>query len=287
MRRIVFCLAALTAFAVAGCSQSSSPKDQKQAAGPVTKVTGTVALLKPHALSGQATLNIKLIDASTQSTTPLATRTISPVTKMPVQFTLNFTPADVNRADLYVIQASMTDGERHFTMPVQAPVLTKGASNHVSIHLVAQATPDEKMMTVFKKVKANLGAMRVSHGTSLAKDVSRGWQTFRDKDTDEVALVRELADYGDKGYTKTDYAYKDGKPWVVEQTRKPSEKGPTTEVDRAGWDADGKLVLKDKVVGGKTSTLADADAATLKQQAAAMYAQVNKGHKSKVRKGKM
>lgn len=288
MRRIVFLLTALTAFAVAGCSQSGSEQNpqQQQVKSPVTEVTGSVALLKPHPLSGQATLKIQLVDASIQSGTPLATKTVSPVTSMPVQFTLKFAPSDINTADLYVVQASMTDGERHFVMPVQAPVLTKGASHQVSIHLVAQATPSEKVMTAFKKVQANIGAMKVSNGTSLAKDVSRGWQTFRDKDSDDVLFVRELLDYGDKGYAKIDFAYKDGKPWVVEQTKKPSEKGPVSEVDRAGWDADGKLVLKDKVVGGKTSTLSAAVAATLQQEAAAMYAQVNKGHKSKGHKDK-
>lgn len=289
MRRLVYLLTALTAFAVAGCSQPNSDQTAKKApaSGPVTKVTGTVSLVKPIPLSGQAELVITLVDATTQSTTPLATKTIAPVKKLPLQFSLDFAPEDINRNDIYVVHARMTDGDRHFTMSLQAPVLTKGAKNKVNIRLIAQATPTEKVVAAFDKVKAHIGGMNESHGTSLDKDVSRAWQAFRDKVSDEVMFVRELSDYGDKGFTSTDYAYKHGQPWVVEQQKKASQQAAPSEVNRAGWNDDGELVLAQHIVGGTTSTLSDADAAALKTQASAIYAQVNKGHKPSVRKGKM
>jgi putative lipoprotein len=277
MRRIVFMLTALTVLAVSACSQSSSQQAAvEKTPGPITSVTGTVTLSAPRALSSKARMEISLVDASTQSGAPLASKVIEPVNKMPVNFSLDFAPAKINRGDLYVVHATMTDGERQFSMPLQAPVLTKGASNHVNITLVAQATAGEKMLAAFKKVQTDIGGMKMSHGTSLAKDVSRGWQTFRDKQTGDVLFVRELADYGKKGFTSTDYAYKNGKPWVVVQKKKPSQHAPATEIDRVGWDAAGKLVIKDKALGHANSTLSDADAAALLQQAAAMYAKVSK-----------
>jgi putative lipoprotein len=292
MRRIVLSLAASVAFAVvAGCSNSNSPQEQQAGqqgqpapASTATSVSGTVSLREARQLSPQATLEIKLLDVSTQSPTPLATKMVAPVTQMPVQFTLDFSPTDINPADLYVVQANLIDGERHFAMPLQAPVLTKGAPAHVDIKLVAEATPEEKMLAEFTKVQKRIGGMAMSKGTALSKDVSRGWQVFRDKDSGEILFVRELADYGDKGFTSTDYAYHDGKPWVVVQQKKPSQSAKPSEIDRAGWSDAGDLVLKQKVSGGDTTPLAADVAADLRTHAQAMYAQVAKKSPKKKRR---
>lgn len=295
MRKIVLSLTTVAVFAVAGCSNSSSQQQNQGQPGPAgttapaeastaTSVSGTVGLVQARELSPQASLEIRLVDVSSQSGTPLATKTVAPVTQLPVQFTLDFNRADINPNDLYVIQAILVDGQRHFTMPLQAPVLTKGASARVDIKLVAEATPSEAMMEEFNKVEKHIGGMRMTKGTALAKDVSRGWQIFHDKNTDEVVFVRELADYGDKGFTNTDYAYKDGKPWVVVQQKKPSQNAKPDEIDRAGWNANGDLVLKDKVTGGNTGTLSDSGAADLHKQAEAIYTQAAKGSKNKKKK---
>ncbi|HET6586878.1 MAG TPA: DUF1481 domain-containing protein [Oleiagrimonas sp.] len=282
MRRIVLTLAVSVAFAAAGCSNSNAPQDQQAEQGQpatastATSVSGTVSLREARQLSPQATLEIKLLDVSSQSTTPLATKMVAPVTQMPVQFTLDFNPTDINPNDLYVVQANLVDGERHFAMPLQAPVLTKGAPARVDIKLVAESTPEEKMLADFTKVQKHIGGMAMSKGTALAKDVSRGWQVFRDKDSGDVLFIRELADYGDKGFTSTDYAYQDGKPWVVVQEKKSSQSAKPNEVDRAGWSDAGELVLKQQVSGGKTTTLSDDAAADLQKHAEAMYAQVAK-----------
>jgi putative lipoprotein len=282
MRRIVLTLAVSVAFAAAGCSNSNAPQDQQAeqdqpaTASTATSVSGTVSLREARQLSPQATLEIKLLDVSSQSTTPLATKMVAPVTQMPVQFTLDFNPTDINPNDLYVVQANLVDGERHFAMPLQAPVLTKGAPARVDIKLVAESTPEEKMLADFTKVQKHIGGMAMSKGTALAKDVSRGWQVFRDKDSGDVLFIRELADYGDKGFTSTDYAYQDGKPWVVVQEKKSSQSAKPNEVDRAGWNDAGELVLKQQVSGGKTTTLSDDAAADLQKHAEAMYVQVAK-----------
>lgn len=291
MRKIVLSLTTVAVFAVAGCSNSTSQQGQGQPgpagttapaeASTATSVSGTVGLVQSRELSPQASLEIRLVDVSSQSATPLATKTVAPVTQLPVQFTLDFNRDDINPNDLYVVQAILVDGQRNFTMPLQAPVLTKGAAARVDIKLVAEATPDEKMLEEFNKVEKHIGGMRMTKGTALAKDVSRGWQIFHDKNTDDVVFVRELADYGDKGFTNTDYAYKDGKPWVVVQQKKPSQNAKPSEIDRAGWSAGGDLVLKDQVTGGKSGTLPESDAAELHKQATAMYAQAAKSSKKK------
>jgi putative lipoprotein len=82
-----------------------------------------------------------------------------------------------------------------------------------------------------------------------------------------VKFIRELVDYGDKGFTSNDFAYKDGKPWVVQQQKKPSQGAKPTSVDTAGWADDGTLVLKTHEAGGNTSPLSDSDAQDLQQQA--------------------
>lgn len=241
-----------------------------------SSVSGTVSLSSPHELSDKAVLTIKLVDVSARNAEPLDSKKVSPIPSLPYQFTFNLKPDQINTADLYVVQAEIVDGIRHYTMPLQAPVLTKGASNQANIRLVAVPTPGEKMLAAYKKVEQQIGGMKVSKGTSLSKQVSRGWQVFRDKESGKVEFVRELADYGKKGFTRTDFAYKDGKPWVVVQQKKASESAKPHEIDRAGWDEQGQLVLKDKVIDGKTTTL-DADtAASLHKDAEAMFTKAGK-----------
>jgi putative lipoprotein len=82
-----------------------------------------------------------------------------------------------------------------------------------------------------------------------------------------VQFIRARADYGDKGFTSTDFAYKDGQPWVVVQQKKASQDAKPSSTERAGWDKDGNLVLKQVVADGKTTALADDEAASLKKQA--------------------
>jgi putative lipoprotein len=175
----------------------------------------------------------------------------------------------VKPANTYVVRAVLTDGDRHYTMPIQAPVLTNGSKNDgIAIELVAQQTEAEKTMAEFTGVQKQLGAMKVSHGTKLDPDASRGWQVFRQNN--ELKFIRELVDYGAKGFTSTDYAYKDGKPWVVVQQTKPSQSGKTTATDRAGWDDNGNLVLKQHDANGNVQVLDDSAAANLQKQAVAV-----------------
>ncbi|HEX7342349.1 MAG TPA: YbaY family lipoprotein [Rhodanobacteraceae bacterium] len=289
MRTMVLSLAVLAALGLAGCSGSGSGTPQGQAATQGTtaasapsqlasSVSGTIGLSNPqaHKLSDKAVLTIKLQDVSLQGAAPLASKTISPIASLPVSFNFKLTPHEIHASDLYVVQAEIVDGVRHYTMPLQAPVLTRGATNHADIRLVAQLTPAEEMMGAFKKLKGDAGAMKMTKGTALSSKVSRGWQVFHDPTTGKVRYVVELANYVKGGFTHTQFAYQDGKPWVVIQVTKPNQHALPSQIDRAGWDADGKLVLMDKVEGNSTTTLDAATAAKLHADAVAMLSRAQK-----------
>jgi putative lipoprotein len=265
---MVWSLISVAALALAGCNGSNAPEQGAQnAAAQANKVTGNITVRGDGALSPDAKLVVNLVDVSSADqagAAPLASKTIAPV-QLPASFELTFNPADVNPADLYVVQAQLTDGERNYKMALQAPVLTKGAPSQVSIELVPEQTPGEKELAEFQALQQQIGGMKISNGTKLEKDVSRAWQVFRANGA--VQFIRARADYGDKGFTSTDYAYKDGKPWVVVQQKKASQDAKPSSTERAGWDKDGNLVLKQNLSGGKTDTLSDDEAASLKKQA--------------------
>ena len=288
MRKMVLSLVSVAALALAGCNGSPSsdhagdgnpaPSASTTTAAVPSEVSGTISLRAGSPLpSDKATLVLNLSDVSSSAagSAPLATQT-TPAGTFPQSFKLTFNPADVKPNDLYVVRAILTDGDRHYTMPIQAPVLTKGSKNDsVSIELMAQETASEKLLAAFKKEQAQLGAMKASHGTKLEKDASRGWQVFRQDG--EIKFIRELVEYTKAGFTSTDYAYKDGKVWAVVQQDKPSRDGKPTSIDRAGWTDDGTLVLKQHQVGSDVQPL-DADAAAkLKQEGVAILSLATNG----------
>ena len=276
MRRIFLSLASVSALALAGCGGGSDNNGQQAAAGssdsaaPANAVTGSITLRDAGAaLSPSAKLDLKLVDISTEGSQPLATKTIQPVT-LPQAFQLDFNAADLNPNDMYTVEVSLQDGERHYSAPLKTPVLTKGAKSVANIQLVGEATPGEKELAGYNSVKKNIGGMKVTQGTALKEGESRGWQIF--KKGNDVQFVIELVDYGDKGFTSTNYAYKEGKPWVVVQEKKPSKDAKPTSTERAGWNDAGELVLKQNEAGGKVDVLSDDAANDLKSQAQAMYA---------------
>ncbi|WP_266183574.1 YbaY family lipoprotein [Dyella humicola] len=277
MRRLVWSLMSVAALALAGCSNSSDSSqtaNQGGATAPATTpaaanaVTGTVTLRDAATVSAAAKLELTLVDVSNADATPLATKTVDSANTFPLSFSLEFKPNDVNPAGMYVVKAVLVDGDRHYTPPLQAQVLTKGAPSQVSIQLVAEQTAGEKEFAAFTAVQKQIGGMKISSGTKLEANVSRGWQVFRE--AGEVKFIREQVDFGDKGFTSTDYAFKDGKPWVVVQQKKASKDAKPTSTERAAWSQDGTLVLKTSEAGGKTSPLGDDAAADLQKQALAI-----------------
>ena len=277
MRKLVLLLTSLAALVLAGCNASpSSSQDDVGAATAgsaaaevtVSAVSGTVALREPAQLSPNAKLVITLVNVSSAAqpgAAPLASKTVSPATTFPQSFELTFDPSKVNPSDLYVVKAQLTDGERQYSMPLQAPVLTKGAKNVVSIQLVAKQTAAEKDLAAFDALEQQIGGMMVKSGTKLGDGVSRSWQIFRQ--AGDIKFIRELVDYGDKGFTSTDYGYRDGKPWAAVQQKKASRAAKPSSIDRASWADNGTLVLKQHEVGGKIDTLDSDTASSLHKQA--------------------
>ncbi|CAM0997262.1 Lipoprotein [Rhodanobacter sp. Root179] len=280
MRKTVLSLMSVAALALAGCNNASNSSPQADSSGPASANTAGAVAKTPSQVSGtislragsstpsdKASLVLNLVDVSSTAvgSAPLASKT-SPAGTFPQSFTLSFNPADVKPNDLYVIQATITDGDRQYTMPIQAPVLAKGSNNDaVAIQLQSEQTPSEKLLAEFGEVKAQIGGMKISHGTKLEANDSRGWQLFRQ--AGEVKYIREEVDYGDKGYTSTDYAYKNGKPWVIVQETKANRDGKPSAIDRAGWSEDGTLVLQQHQVGADVQPLDAAAAATMKKDA--------------------
>jgi putative lipoprotein len=274
MRSVVWSLMTVAAVALAGCNNSSDSSSTNSdngtpasaPAAQATNVSGTVSIRGDIKPSAQDSLDIKLVDVTSQGSAPLATKTIAPATTFPQQFELDFNPANVVPNDMYVVEATLTDGDRHYVMPLQQPVLTQGhPASNVAVELMPEQTPGEKMLAAFQNAQKQIGGLKRSSGTKLEPNASRAWQVFRDGL--EVKFIRELVDYGDKGFTSTDYAYKDGKPWVVQQKKMPSQNAKPTSTDTAGWGDDGTLVLKTHDAGGTSSTLSDSDAGNLQQQA--------------------
>ena len=283
MRKSVLLLLSIAALALAGCNAPNSSQQTGADAPGSTKsvngtgatpseVSGTISLRAgspPPSANATLVLNLANVSSNAAGAPPLATKT-SPAGSFPQPFKLSFNPADVKPNDLYVVQVILTDGDRHYSMPIQAPVLAKGSNNDsINIQLVAEQTPAEDALAAFNAEKKQLGAMKVSNGTKLEKDASRGWQVFR-KDGQTV-FIRELVDYTDKHFTSTDYAFRDGKPWAIVQQVKPSRDGAVTSTDRAVWSADGNLVVKQHEVGNDVQELGADGVDALKKQAEAIY----------------
>ncbi|HXS73637.1 MAG TPA: YbaY family lipoprotein [Rhodanobacteraceae bacterium] len=261
---------------LSGCGPSSNNAAPAQAPAPAaTAVTGTVSLADPSVqVAPDAKLDLTLMDVTQQPGVPVNTQSFAPP-HMPQQFNIGFNPKQIKQADIYVLEANMQSGGRTYSTTLQPPVLTKGASARVDLKLIAEPTAADKMLSDFKAAQGRIGGMKMTQGTASTPDLSRGWQVFTDKNG--VEFIRELVDKGDKGnYTSTDYAYKDGHPWVVVQQTSPKKGAPVSATDRAGWDDNGSLVLMQHEENGQVSDLPRDVATALHDQAEALYNQFSK-----------
>ena len=176
MRKTVLSLMSIAAMALAGCNAPNSSQQTGTDAPSSThsvgdkgktpsEVGGTISLRagtpQPSA-DATLVLNLANVSSSAAGAPPLATKT-APAGSFPQPFKLSFNPADVKPNDLYVVQVILTDGDRHYSMPIQAPVLAKGSNNDsINIQLVAEQTPSEKLLADFNAEKQQLGAMKVA-----------------------------------------------------------------------------------------------------------------------------
>ncbi|MBD8882186.1 MULTISPECIES: YbaY family lipoprotein [Rhodanobacter] len=279
MRKMVLSVMSMALLALAGCgSSTSSPTEDGTASASstaatntATSVSGTITVRGAIQPSPDAQLVINLVDVSPAAagSAPVASKTVASGATFPYSFQLDFKPGDIKSSDMYVVKVTLTDGARHYSMPIQAPVLTQGNKNQASIELLAEQTPAEKDQADFDALIKQIGGMKVSTGTKLEDNASRGWQVFRQDG--EVKVIRELVDYGDKGFTSTDFAYKNGAPWAAAQQKKANKDAPTSSISRASWTENGMLVLHQQQIGDKTADLDSDTANSLRQQALAIY----------------
>jgi putative lipoprotein len=263
-----------------GNSSASSAAASASGAGTpapaATAVTGTVKLQDASVqVTPQATLELSLVDVTQQPGATVNKQDFNPPT-FPQAFRIPFSASAINSNDLYVLQATMQDNGRTYTTRLQQPVLTRGQPANVDLTLVAEPTAAEKMLEDFNNAKRQTGGMTVKSGTASKIGESRSWQVF--SDLHGVEFIIEQVNQADKGFTKTQYAYRDGLPWVVVQEQMPKADAPPTSTQRVGWGNNGVLVLNQDVSGGKTSALSDAQAKALHDQAEAEFKKFSKKH---------
>ncbi len=276
----------LATLALAGCGASNSSggssattgaESSSQAGMPApaaTAVTGTVKLENAGTVvSPSAKLELSLVDVSKQPSVTVNKQDFNPP-KFPQAFHIPFSASAITPADLYVLQAEMQNNDRIYHTKLQQPVLTRNQPASVNLTLVAEPTAAEKMLNAFDQAKRQTGAMSVKSGTSSKIGESQSWQVF--SDVQGIEFIIEQVNQADKGFTKTEYAYRNSLPWVAVQEQMPKAGAPATTTERAGWDDNGKLVLNQKISGGNTGNLTDAEAKTLHDQAEAAYKRFSK-----------
>jgi putative lipoprotein len=279
----------LATLVLAGCGASNSSGDNSSAAASTpsasaagtpapaaTAVTGTVKLQDAATeVTPQATLELSLVDVTQQPGATVNKQDFNPP-RFPQAFRIPFSASAINANDLYVLQATMQNNGRTYSTKLQQPVLTRGQPANVDLTLVAEPTPAEKMLDDFNNAKRQTGGMTVKSGTASKIGESRSWQVF--SDLHGVEFIIEQVNQADKGFTKTEYAYRDALPWVVVREQMPKAGAPASSTVQAGWDNNGVLVLKQKINAGKTSTLSDAEGKALHDQAEAEFKRFTKKH---------
>ncbi|TAN05677.1 MAG: hypothetical protein EPN38_11000 [Rhodanobacteraceae bacterium] len=279
----------LATLVLAGCGASNSSGNSSatpaaaSAAPPAstpapaaTVVTGTVTLADPATtIAPDARLELALVDVTQQPGVTVNKQDFTPP-RFPQDFRIPFAASAINAKDLYVLQATMQNNGRTYDTKLQQPVLTQGQPAKVSLTLVAQPTPAEKMLAAFNDAKRQTGGMAVKHGTSSKIGESHSWQVF--SDVHGVEFIIEQTNTASSGFTKTEYAYRDGLPWVVIQEQMPAPNAPVTSTAKVGWGNDGVVVLNQQISGGKTTAVSAATAKSLHADAEAQYKRFNKQH---------
>lgn len=217
------------------------------------------------------TLALRLVDTTDAANLPVVVAESSQPAPgvLPFDAALAYDPALIDAGRSYGFQVSlMAETLVLYGTAAPVPVLTSGApSDGLKITLVrggqpaADVPPGDLAKADFAKLEANLGALRRIQGERLEADVAVGWDAFVESDG-QIRMAREQVDFGDAGSAQYRYAYKGGKPWVVER----SQAGVKTLV---AWNDAGDLVLNEK--GKGEADPSDVDG--LRSRAEALYTQ--------------
>lgn len=252
---------------------SSSSKAQQAATQPVTgpAVTGTASIDKLATLPPGLSLVLRLVDTTDAANLPVvvAESTQPAPNVLPLSFALGYDPAVIKQDHRYGIQVAVqAETLVLYGTSAPVPVLTSGApAKGLAVALVrggqpsADVPPSEQAKADFITLSDNIGALRRIHGERLEADVAVGWDAFVE-DSGQIRMAREQVDFGEAGSAQFRYAYKGGKPWVVERV----QASITTLV---GWSEQGDLILNEKGEGEAD----EADVSSLYARAQSLYGQ--------------
>lgn len=269
---------AAVALAACGNDQGNSPAKGASAhvpSGPVVAqqptgpaVSGTVTIDQLKTLPRGLSLVVKLVDFTDPASVPVvvaeSTQPASQV--LPLSVAQVYDPAQIDANRSYGLQVALqAETLVLYGTDQPVPVLTGGAPRSgLQIELVrggqaaVDVPPGEQAKAEFDQLAANIGGMRRIHGERLEADVAVGWDAFVE-DSGQIRMAREQVDYVDAGTAQFRYAYKGGKPWVVERIQ-------GRDKTMVGWNESGDLVLDEEGAG-------QVDPATLYARAESLYAQ--------------
>lgn len=281
MKFIALPLSVAAALALAACGgRSTAPAGTAAAQAPVANsapvvsgpaVTVKVSIDQLETLPPGLSLVMKLVDVTDAANLPVvvAESTQPAAAALPLKVALGYDPAKIDASHHYGLQV-MLQAETLvlYGTPQPVPVLTQGApKGDLALSLVrggqpaADVPPADLAKSEFEKLEANIGALRRIQGERLEDDIAVGWDAFVE-DSGQIRMAREQVDYGDAGSAQFRYAYKGGKPWVVERVQQQVK-------TLIGWNEAGDLVLNEKG-SGQTD---EADIARLKTRAESLYTQ--------------
>ena len=256
----------------------------KDGARAMPAITGTVSFDQRVTVPADATLNVRLVDASNvnQKAQTVASTTVGPLGRPPIAFAVEYEKGRIDSARNYTIEADIRQGtDVLFLTGARYLVLTQGKGNHVDLVLIPARAPKEEKdpkdvaIDQFQMLQTQIGAMTRTTGERFVGETAIGWDAFLKEGS--VRMVREnLEVNGDREAAR--YAYKDDKPWIaVEETTGKSGK---TRLLLA-WNDEGELIVRDRTRAEQSSEASDADVARLTQQAKDAFAAANERRKGK------
>ena len=280
MKFIVLPLTVAAALALVACNnQSNAPAAVSSTQAPAAAapavtgpaITAKVRIAQLATLPPGLSLIMRLVDVTDAANLPVvvAESTQPASAALPLKVALGYDPAKIDASHHYGLQV-MLQAETLVLYGTDRPipVLTQGApKGELAVSLVrggqpaADVPPAEVAKGEFEKLVAGIGALRRIQGERLEDDIAVGWDAFVE-DSGQIRMAREQVDYGDAGSAQFRYAYKGGKPWVVERV----QKGVTTLV---GGNEAGDLILNEK----GSSEADEADVARLSARAESLYGQ--------------
>lgn len=266
------------ALAACGSDRSSAPAKGAAENTPATAntaaqptgpaVTGTASIDQLTTLPRGLSLVVKLLDVTNPAEVPVvvAQSTQPAAQVLPLNVAQTYDPARIDpnhRYGLHVALQAETLVLYGTSSPI--PVLTDGAPQKgLKIDLVrggqpaVDVPPGEQVKNEFAKLEENIGALRRIHGERLEEEIAVGWDAFVE-DSGQIRMAREQVDFGEAGSAQYRYAYKGGKPWVVERVQ-------GREKTVVGWNDSGDLVLSE-------DTRNEGDAPALYARAESLYTQ--------------